>query len=80
MTKTRARQLARRARQYGHFHPAGTDLYYVYCPLRCGARCETHPWIGRQVNQHLDDAVVDHLLNDCPSAKDDRGSPPGRRR
>ena len=40
MTKTEARQLAQRARSYGHYHALGSLVYGVDCP-RCRVRVET---------------------------------------
>lgn len=59
MTKTKARAVARRARQYGYQQEGVTVA--VFCPL-CRERVENDTGIhGGTVTQRLDRAMLDHI-------------------
>jgi hypothetical protein len=60
MTLTEKRQLARRARRYGHFDTGRT--LWVRCPV-CDERVEVDKFPG-SVTRQLDAAMVYHL-DDC---------------
>ncbi|MEQ7008389.1 hypothetical protein ABN028_19630 [Actinopolymorpha sp. B17G11] len=62
ITKTEARKVARRARQYGHFRTSSTGLY-VMCP-RCRNKVETAVEASAKDSARmaaLDKAMVEHL-------------------
>jgi hypothetical protein len=65
MTKTDARKVAKRARQYGYFAPQGGQPFhpiYVFCPL-----CREQVWAerdwrnGETVIRALDRVMVEHV-------------------
>ncbi len=69
MTKAAAKQLARRARQYGYYRRSATEGY-VFCP-RCRQPVTFHKlaW-ERFTATTMDAAVIAHLLDeDCEGGR-----------
>lgn len=68
MTKTEARKLARKARQYGYFKQSDSRLA-VNCP-QCRERvvADVSPFSSMSFMAQLDSQVVEHLLHDCEAA------------
>jgi ribosomal protein L44E len=72
MTKTEARKLARKARQYGHYQEGRT--LYVFCPLcRKQAGTEISRYSPGSPMQQLDASVIEHLtemdFDDVPTCR-----------
>jgi hypothetical protein len=68
-TASERREIARKARRYGYYRD-GAELY-VFCPL-CRERVhgcwDTATRMLRTLNQELDRAMVDHLIDGCSVA------------
>jgi hypothetical protein len=71
LTKTLARQEARRHMRLGHFVPKRPELPWVHCPRpECRAKVTADPLAWEKPSPLLEARLVDHLLEEHPTLEE----------